>query len=97
LVVEESEQGATSREVVLNFQKEAFGFPDDHHRRSRIQDSLCCRRRRSSFLSPPSASSTSAAVVTSDFFCSFFLGSFCVLTDFGFLGLLIVGDTSLQL
>jgi hypothetical protein len=47
LVVEESDQGATSREVVLNFQKEAFGFPDDHHRRRHIQDSLCCRRRRS--------------------------------------------------
>jgi hypothetical protein len=89
LVFEESEQGATSREVVLNFQKEAFGFPDDHHRRRRIQDSLYCRRCRSC-LRP-------LLRLSHLIFCSFFLGSFCVLTDFGFLGLLIVGDTSLQL
>lgn len=44
MVIEEShEQGATSREVFPNFQMEAFGFPDGHRRRSRVQDCLCRR------------------------------------------------------
>jgi hypothetical protein len=86
LVVEESEQGATSREVVLNFQMEAFGFPDDHHRRRRIQDSLCCRRRRSCLR--PVLLLPLLRLSHLIFLFHSFLDLFVFLTDFGFLGLL---------
>lgn len=47
VVVEEGEKGATAMEVFLRVQMEAFGFPDDHHGRDRIQGTLCGRSRRS--------------------------------------------------
>jgi hypothetical protein len=47
VVYEEGEQGAMAAVVVLSFQMEAVGFPDDRHRRGRLQNALCGRSRRS--------------------------------------------------
>jgi hypothetical protein len=45
VVYEDGEQGAMAAEVVHSFQMEAVGFPDDRHKRSRLQDALCGRSR----------------------------------------------------
>ena len=91
LVIEEShEQGATSREVFPNFQMEAFGFPDGHRRRSRVQDCLCrrscCSCLHPLLLLPLLWLSHLIFIFFHRFKCSFFLGSCCVLSWFWFLG-----------